>query len=527
MSPLQPRYASESSLFIGNLEPLPPVARRGLTAVVVFSFLSFVACAVLLAYLLYKLVRWNFRPVEPGESTAAKTATLGPNEAPQLADEHLCPGPPQPEQRPAGVKWALKRIRLDPPNQFLVLILNLLFADLQQALAFLLSVKWLAQDALRISSRTCWAQGWFVTVGNMASSVFIAIIAAHTYLAVVRGYRLPFWAFYFVIALSWVFIYITAALAAILTENGAGHGGLFVRAGAWCWISTEFQLLRLLLHYLWILILLAFTTFTYILIFMHIRKTARKSRHPHAHQDFTLAGRKTNNGRRSVSSADYATQPTFLLYPLAHVLCTAPLAAGRVATMAGTHPTLAYFCAAGAIIACNGWLDALLYASTRRSILFSDKPPSQDTGLNTFSYLRTPANRRFGNVVFVAGGVGATGRQSLDDQLVEAPSPSHHRRHHRQQRGCKKENIRRSLRKLTRLRGEAGQSDVSLWGVEQNKSGDDHVSPVSRDVGRNGLAIQLETVTTVVSEREDGGSRFEPRRRTSLGSDEVSFSWRV
>lgn len=210
-----------------------------------------------------------------------------------------------------------------------------------------------------------------------------------------------------------------------------------------------------------------------------------------------------------------------------------PLASGRVAAMAGTRPSLAYFCAAGAIIACNGWLDVLLYASTRRTILFSDAPPSQDTGLDTFSYIRTPLNRRFGNFIFVAGGVGATENQGPDDQVAEASTSSSHRRHHRQRGGGgdgnkvkKKENFCNPLGRLARLRGEAGQSEVSLRDVEENRSADGGVSPVVGGAGRsrNGLAIQLETVTTVLVEMENGEAGFGSRGRASLGSDEVSFS---
>ncbi len=106
-----------------------------------------------------------------------------------------------------------------------------------------------------------------------------------------------------------------------------------------------------------------------------------------------------------------ARHPTFLLYPLIYVLCTAPLAAGRIASMAGNDVSLAYFCFAGAMIASAGWLDVALYSSTRRSIVFSgEAPPSQDTGLDTFAFMRTPADRRFGNLVFVSGGDGSNNK---------------------------------------------------------------------------------------------------------------------
>lgn len=39
------------------------------------------------------------------------------------------------------------------------------------------------------------------------------------------------------------------------------------------------------------------------------------------------------------------------------------------------------------MIACNGWLDVILYASTRADIVFSEFPPGDDTGLETFAFM--------------------------------------------------------------------------------------------------------------------------------------------
>lgn len=92
--------------------------------------------------------------------------------------------------------------------------------------------------------------------------------------------------------------------------------------------------------------------------------------------------------------------PTFLLYPIIYVMCTAPLAAGRIASMAGNKVPLSYFCFAGTMIASAGWLDVVLYSSTRRAIVFSgEAPPSQDTGIGTFAFMRAPEERKFGNSV--------------------------------------------------------------------------------------------------------------------------------
>lgn len=106
-----------------------------------------------------------------------------------------------------------------------------------------------------------------------------------------------------------------------------------------------------------------------------------------------------------------ARHQSFLLYPLIYLLCTTPLAAGRLASMAGHDVSLAYFCVAGGMITSAGWLDAALYGLTRRGLVFGGAgaggagAPGPDTGLGTFAFMRTPAGRRYGNVVFVSGGV--------------------------------------------------------------------------------------------------------------------------
>jgi hypothetical protein len=76
-----------------------------------------------------------------------------------------------------------------------------------------------------------------------------------------------------------------------------------------------------------------------------------------------------------------------ILYPAIYVICTSPLAIGRIVTLSGKDVPLGYFCVAGTMIACNGWLDVLLYASTRADIVFSEFPPGEETGLETFAFM--------------------------------------------------------------------------------------------------------------------------------------------
>lgn len=83
-------------------------------------------------------------------------------------------------------------------------------------------------------------------------------------------------------------------------------------------------------------------------------------------------------------------------YPIVYVVCTLPLASARMAAMGGNPPSLARLCLSGAMITSNGWLDVLLYTLTRRIMIFSDEPPADDNGIDTFSAFWAESGKRFG-----------------------------------------------------------------------------------------------------------------------------------
>jgi hypothetical protein len=103
-----------------------------------------------------------------------------------------------------------------------------------------------------------------------------------------------------------------------------------------------------------------------------------------------------------------------VVYPLVYVVCTIPLASARMAAMSGETPSLARLCLAGAMITSNGWLDVLLYTLTRRIMIFSDEPPPDNNGVDTFSaFWNTPARRFGGECTVSAQGTRPRGRSRI------------------------------------------------------------------------------------------------------------------
>jgi len=95
-----------------TLDPLPAVLRHGLVAVAFFAFLSLLSSCGLFLFLSYRLCRWYYKG-------------------------HLANG----------------------ANQFLLLIYNLLLADIQQSVAFCLTASWLIRGKIEVGTTTCWANG--------------------------------------------------------------------------------------------------------------------------------------------------------------------------------------------------------------------------------------------------------------------------------------------------------------------------------------------------------------------------------
>jgi hypothetical protein len=293
-----------------TLNPLPPVLQHGLLAVSILGLLSFFSSSALFLYLSYKLLTW----------------------------------------------W--RRGDLDNGcNQFLLLIYNLVLADMQQAVAFFLTLVWLGENKVDVQSTTCFVEGWFVSVGDLSSGVWIFAIALHTFYAVVKGRRLPTLTFVATIVGLWTFVYVMAVIGVAMHPHD-----FYVRAGAWvrrpriamckanlsqCWINEKYGVERLWLHYFWIFICMFGTILIYAATYITLRSRVHLWSQD-SNSSFTpmSAGR---NGRGILRRAGRY----MIIYPVIYTICTLPLAAGRMAAMTGVEVSYTYYCLAGAAITCE------------------------------------------------------------------------------------------------------------------------------------------------------------------------------
>lgn len=259
-------------------------------------------------------------------------------------------------------------------NQYVLLFLNLAFADLCQAASFLVSFHWKREDAILAPTAACQAQGILLHLGDVASAFFVLAIAVHTYWTAVMSRRVPYRVFGGLIIMLWLgVIFLTVIGLAIHKDT------YFVRAGAWCWISSEYEPERLGLHYFWVFLSEFGLIVLYAVTFIQLRKKTNGL--------FSAADRNAGISVTNQKSIDAVNRITTLmmLYPLVYVVLTLPLSAARMWSMArgGRTPSDLTNCVTGALLASCGWVDCLLYTLTRERLLANTMNSKKGTGNGT------------------------------------------------------------------------------------------------------------------------------------------------
>lgn len=145
-----------------------------------------------------------------------------------------------------------------------------------------------------------------------------------------------------------------------------------------CAINPKYESLRFYFHYIWIFLVEFFVLFLYAITFFvlrhrigGIRSNFSIAKHSassksNVFSNFTniIANNEKTTKRKISLAALY-----MILYPVVYIIVTLPLAAGRIATMAGNKPSLNYLLVGACFMTSAGWIDSLLYTFTRRAFL--------------------------------------------------------------------------------------------------------------------------------------------------------------
>ncbi|KAJ5980946.1 hypothetical protein N7481_008244 [Penicillium waksmanii] len=244
-------------------------------------------------------------------------------------------------------------------NQYVVLMYNLALADFIQGLGFIVSLRWIDQNSIHADDPGCFLQGIWLQIGDPMSGVFVLAIALHTFLQVSFGRQVSHRVFVSIVVGLWVFGVILVIIPI------AAHGShVWMPSVGWCWMTTQHPVLRLWTHYFWIFAAQFLNLVLYAIMFVQLRRKISQSK--------ILGSSYTDSLKRLNRVVSY-----MVLYPIAYIVLTLPLSAGRMASVSGHSPSVAYFCVAGALMTLSGFCDTLQYTLTRKSIVLESEIASK------------------------------------------------------------------------------------------------------------------------------------------------------
>lgn len=259
----------------GTLAPLPEYHRRGLTVLTVFSILSFISTSCLWLFITYKLVsfRWHKycqrrqekrkrrEPEQVQEEARDPDFSLGLDQRhehlegrtilDQLQELDRLRSEQEQHEQPQSSTAAdemqaqddQEEDKQDDCNPFPILVYHLLLADMQEAMAYGLSIHWLSEDGIYAPSSVCWAQGWFGSVSNLGASLFLSAISVTTFCTIVLGHKPSRRVLYVVVTGIWAFTYgintagvLCAMRSTPVVKNGEAY---FMRANVWVRVSKH------------------------------------------------------------------------------------------------------------------------------------------------------------------------------------------------------------------------------------------------------------------------------------------------
>lgn len=514
-----------------SLSPLPQEIREVLIALTAVGLTSLVTAGLLIFHITHRLICWKIRDIrnQKGQLGQSASLTIQRNSVDLnlgLAEDHYyqaksrklensidteSPSAQQDDYNKETTSNAPTEIipqpspsthREKPPNPLLLLIYNLLLSDVVLSSSYACDIVWLRINGIIAPSPNCTVQGWIVSAGCLTTSGFLFAISIFSYLGIIRGYKATIRDVIIACTIVWSLSIFLSSLGPMYFRDASYYGrettwvshfiisfivegnNPFLTCLHQCWISERHRSWRMTVYAAGFTCV-GGTQCIYSYIFYRLWREGRSSRFMprRGGSDIGPISRTTSGrecGRENTTALrPSGHHPAFLIYPCIYTVTGTPLILGSLIPALERSPR--FMGGAGTLLAFTGLLDSILWSSI---ILFSKKEDLANTGLDQFSFMRTPEGRTLGNIVFVQGG--------------GASEQTHERRVKRQSWHSKKE------KGWWRLgdRASSSQSISREW-------------PPEFDDGNRG--IQMEVVTSVVVEGEGSMSHSRSLSRSHRG----------
>ncbi|KAH6906349.1 hypothetical protein BKA70DRAFT_1105730 [Coprinopsis sp. MPI-PUGE-AT-0042] len=250
------------------------------------------------------------------------------------------------------------------------LFLNLMLADLLQAIGNMPSIKWM-RDGVRRCWSLCTAQAVIKQIGINGVALTSLAIAVHTFSILVLRWRAPRHICKFMVIGVWVLTALLVGIPNIVRRNEQYYGN----TGYWCWIPSKFKTEQILSEYLWVW----FAAFSMIILYgimflvmrgfiliengIHWRTSAKR-----VHLDLDEAETEEERESRAIANL-------LLFYPAVYVICVFPNSLARWLNFSGVETVPHQFTLfASALFAFSGMFNVILFVCTRPELVVGHSP---------------------------------------------------------------------------------------------------------------------------------------------------------
>jgi hypothetical protein len=314
-----------------GMQPFGFDVRLGTTFIVQSAGLSAIAVSSLLFYILYSVVRIN---------------------------------------RGAAKNWSSE-------THIHYYFVNLLIADLIQAIGGLLSIRWIA-EAQVTEGVHCQVQAIFKQIGDVGVALTSLAIALHTFRVLVFRSSPDTKVAVFIVAAVWTTIGIFVGIGFVTNKSKLYYGN----TGYWCWITDSYTVQRIVFEYLWLwlaavvnMIVYGFLALVVVRIVVVEEGRIRISRSSEREGQWNLSNRGASD------SGAVAMQ--LLFYPLVYVVTVAPVAIVRWLAFSGHKIPFAATAFASCLFSLSGLFNVILFRLTRPKLL----PTRSQNGSSSFGML--------------------------------------------------------------------------------------------------------------------------------------------
>ncbi|KAI0259228.1 hypothetical protein BC834DRAFT_641977 [Gloeopeniophorella convolvens] len=231
---------------------------------------------------------------------------------------------------------------------------SLLVCDLLQAIGSIMNSAWVRQHAVTFGG-LCTAQGAIKHIADVGIALWSLIIAVRTFWVLFLRIPIKHHLMWVTLVGSWSLIG-AIIIAGPATINVNKSGPFYGISGDWCWISSEYQVHRVVLDYMVMFLSALFSFILYTLVFIRQRGIVRG-------QGSTSVETLVDQAKEKY---EHRLARQMLLYPIAYTILILPIACSRFSAWAGHDVPFAATIFSDFIYLLAGVVHVVLFASTRR-----------------------------------------------------------------------------------------------------------------------------------------------------------------